>query len=161
MVCIKTRLADRRAPGPITERCSEVAPRVARVTSENHHRVFARAKPAVGFTGRTGTCAEVLVREPPHLRRARPGRLFGRLGPAFEYAAAWTCLLDEDEPWLEARSTPSSTGTTWTEACAPDGGRPRRPSTTRRRNASAATPASWVLTLRASAGTATAPGTCA
>ena len=38
----------------------------------------------------------------------------------FEYAAAWTCLLDEDEPWLEARSTPSSTG--WTEECAPDGG---------------------------------------
>ena len=38
----------------------------------------------------------------------------------FEYAAAWTCLLDEDEPWLEARSTPSSNG--WTEACAPDGG---------------------------------------
>ena len=38
----------------------------------------------------------------------------------FEYAAAWTCLLDEDEPWLEARSTPSSTG--WTEMCAPDGG---------------------------------------
>ena len=38
----------------------------------------------------------------------------------FEYAAAWTCLLDEDEPWLEARSTPSSNG--WTEGCAPDGG---------------------------------------